>query len=156
MYTFLALMMLPLFIYIVFLSLSENSGRLTWVRLQQPQEQRYPFLQVHVGSFCVSVIHRTLTWTTGHLTCVCGRSYACGYTHGGLGTPTTSQHNILNSEKLSQFLFLCSWRGSNLRSMDLESDALYTKPSHPDTLQVSHPSIITRRPNPSAPQLTKN
>ena len=31
------------------LSLSGNSGRLTWVRLQQPQEQRNPVLQVHAG-----------------------------------------------------------------------------------------------------------
>ena len=35
------------------LSLSENSGCLTSVRLQQPQEQRYPILQVHAGSFRV-------------------------------------------------------------------------------------------------------
>ena len=27
-------------------SLAGNSGRLTWIRLQQPQEQRYPFLTV--------------------------------------------------------------------------------------------------------------
>ena len=33
------------------LSLSGNSGRLTWVRLQQPHEQRYPVLHVHAGSF---------------------------------------------------------------------------------------------------------
>ena len=40
-----------------------------------------------------------------------------------LGTPITSQHNIFYSEKLSQ-VFLCSRRGSNLGSLDLESDAL--------------------------------
>ena len=44
-------------------SLSGNSDRLTWVRLRQPQEQRYPVLQVLAGSFRVSVIYRTLTWT---------------------------------------------------------------------------------------------
>ena len=43
--------------------------------LQQPQEQRYPVLQVHDGSFRVSVIHRTETWTTGSLTCVRDHSY---------------------------------------------------------------------------------
>ena len=32
------------------------------------REQRYPVLQVHAGSFCVCVIHRTLTGTTGYLT----------------------------------------------------------------------------------------
>ena len=55
-------------------------------------------------------------------------------THRGLGTPTMSQHNIFDSEKLSQFFFLCSWRrrDSNLRSLDLGSDALATEPPrHP-------------------------
>ena len=34
----------------------------------QPQEQRYPaVLQVYAGSVRVSVIHQTLTWTTGAL-----------------------------------------------------------------------------------------
>ena len=45
-----------------------------------------------VQCFCVSVIHRTLTGTTGSLMCV--HSYACVYTWGW-GTPTRSQHNIL-------------------------------------------------------------
>ena len=40
---------------------------------------------MHAGYFCVSIIHQTLTWTTGSLTCV--RSYACMYTRGW-GTPT--------------------------------------------------------------------
>ena len=39
-------------------------------RLQQQQEQQYPVLQVHAWSFPVSVIHQTLTWITGSLTCV--------------------------------------------------------------------------------------
>ena len=47
---------------------------------------------------------------TGSLTCVRGHSYACVYTRG-LGTPTTSQHNIL-TRKNAQKLFLCTWRGS--------------------------------------------
>ena len=34
-------------------SLSGNSGGLTWVRLQQPQEQRYPFLAVCAVFLCV-------------------------------------------------------------------------------------------------------
>ena len=41
----------------------------------------------------VSVIHRTLTWTTGSLTCVRDHSYAWVYTQE-LGTPTAIQHNI--------------------------------------------------------------
>ena len=55
-----------------------------------------PVSKVHAGSLCVSVIHQTLTWTTGSLTCV--HSYACIYTRGWC-TPTMSQHNILTVEK---------------------------------------------------------
>ena len=71
------------------------------MRLQQPQEQRYPVQQVHAGSFCVSVIHQTLTWTTGSFTCVCDHSYACVYTRQLGTTPTACQHNSFYSEKLS-------------------------------------------------------
>ena len=49
------------FCFYTLLSLTGNSGRLTWLRLQQPQEQRYPVMQVSV--YRVSVVHRTLTWT---------------------------------------------------------------------------------------------
>ena len=86
-------------------------GRLTRVRLQQPREQRYPVLQVHAGSFDVSVIHQTVIWTVGSLTCIRDHSCACVYTQG-LGTPTASQHNIFDSEKLSQiFLVLLTRAG---------------------------------------------
>ena len=47
------------------------------------------YFSVHAGSFLVSETQRTLTWTTGSLTCVCDRSYACVYTRG-LGTQTAS------------------------------------------------------------------
>ena len=116
----------------IILPLPGNSDRLLSVRLQQSQEQRYPVTQVHVRSFRVSVIHKTLTWTTGSLTCVRDQSYACVYTRG-LGTATTSQHNVFDSKQLF-FLFklLCSWRGSNLGSLDLESDATPIEPPrHP-------------------------
>ena len=42
--------------------------------------------QCLLGYFDVAIIHRTLTWTTGSLTCVCGL-YACAYT---LGTSVNS------------------------------------------------------------------
>ena len=57
---------------------------------------------MHAGSFRVSVIHWTLTWTTGSLTSVRDHSCACVYTRG-LGTPATSQHNTFDSEKLTHF-----------------------------------------------------
>ena len=50
--------------------------------LQQPQQQRYPVLQVYAGSFRVSAIQRTLTGTTGSLTCIRDHSYACACTRG--------------------------------------------------------------------------
>ena len=59
-----------------------------------------------VQRFRVSVIHRTLTWTTGSLTCV--RSYACVYTWGW-ATPT-SQHNILTQKNSHKFV-LVLWAG---------------------------------------------
>ena len=46
--------------YTLYFPFQGNLGRLTSVRLQQPQEQRYPVLQVHAGAFCVSGIHLTL------------------------------------------------------------------------------------------------
>ena len=64
-----------------------------------------PVSRVAAGSFRVSVIHRTLTWTAGFLTCVRDYSYACVFTRG-LGTPTASQHNVLDLEKLSQFVIV--------------------------------------------------
>ena len=39
------------FFFYISLSLLENLSRLSWVRLQQPQEQRHPVLQMHAGSF---------------------------------------------------------------------------------------------------------
>ena len=68
-------------------------------------ESRFPTLinyKVHAGSFSVSIIHRTLTWTTGSWTWVRDHSCACVYARG-LGTPTASQHTIFDSEKLTIF-----------------------------------------------------
>ena len=83
-----------------------------------------------VQCFRVSVIHQSLTWTTGSLTCVRDHSYACVYTQG-LGTLTTSQHNILTKKNSHKFV-LCSGQSSNLGYLDLES-MLYQL-SHPTTL----------------------
>ena len=42
----------------------------------------------------------------------------------GLGTPTTNQHNILDSEKLSQFFFSCTPDGVRTSwSLDLEESS---------------------------------
>ena len=69
-----------------------------------PQSTGWLFclLLVHAGSFCVSIIHWTLTQTTGSLMCACDQYFACVYTQG-LGTPSASQHKIFDSEKLTSF-----------------------------------------------------
>ena len=67
------------------LSLSGNSGRLTLGKATAAARAALP--STSAGSFRVSVIHRTLIWTTGFLTCVRDHSYACEYTRE-LGTPT--------------------------------------------------------------------
>ena len=105
----------------------------------------YPCVsKVHAGFFHVSVIHWSLTGTTGSLTCIHGHSYACVCTPG-LGTPTSHQ-NIFDSEKLK--FVLCSWLGLNLVSLNLESDTtnwatpsaqsefyMWSSPSH--TLKIN-------------------
>ena len=58
-----------------------------------------PVSKLHAGSLHVSIIHHTLTWTTGSLACVCDHSCTCVHTQG-LGTPTASQHNF-DPEKLT-------------------------------------------------------
>ena len=84
---------------------------------------------MHAGSFCVSVIHPTLTWTTGSLTCV--RDHSCVHVYTwGLGTLTAIQHSIFDSEKFTFFFFLCSWQDSNLGPLDLQSNALPIEPPH--------------------------
>ena len=42
--------------FVLHLSLAGNLGRLTWVRLLQPQEQRYPFLPMCAVFLCVNSI----------------------------------------------------------------------------------------------------
>ena len=88
------------------------------------------YFSVHAGSLRVSVIHQTLTWTTGSLSCVRDHSCTCIYTRG-LGTLTASQLNMFDLEKLTIF-FLCSGWDSNLGPLDLQSDALPIEPPcHP-------------------------
>ena len=111
----------------ILLSLSENLGHLSWVRLQQSQEQRYPVLQVHAESIGVSIIHQTLTWIFNVRTW----SFLCMRTHTGVGHSQQKVSTTFWLRKTHKFC-LCSWRGSNLGSVDLESDTLPTEPPrHP-------------------------
>ena len=55
-----------------------------------------------LGSFRVSAIHQTPTWTTS-LTCVRDHSYLCVYTHTGIGhtDSESAQHGL--GKKLTSF-----------------------------------------------------
>ena len=104
--------------------------------LQQPQEQPLPSPNhCTLDLFRVSVIHRTLTWTTGSLTCVCDHSYACLYTLGVLGTYINSsepaQHFFDSEKNLEAFLMFLT--GFEICSWNVKSDALPIEPSrhHP-------------------------
>ena len=85
----------------------------TQLQLHCAKRQFSYCFSVLAGSFHVSIIHWTLTWTIGSLSCIRDHSCVCVYTQG-LSTPTASQHNIFESEKLTQ--------DSNLGPLDLESD----------------------------------
>ena len=107
----------------------ENSGHFPQGK-PTATESRYPTLinyKVHSGFFRVSVIHLTLTWITGSLTCVRDHSYARAYKRG-LDTPT-SQNIMFDSEKLSQFFLVLLTRFPT-SSLWIWSPTLY---------QLSHP-----------------
>ena len=76
---------------------------------------------VLAASFRGSVIHQTLTWTTGSLTCVRHHSYAYVYTWG-LGTLTARQH-ISDSEELTSFS--CAPNGLQILGHQILSQTLY-------------------------------
>ena len=102
-----------------------------------------PVSKVHAGSFRVSVtIHRTLTWTTGTLTCVRNHCNECVYARG-LGTPSTSQH-ILDTKKPIFFVLLtglepqsygsrcCCWSGLSSDSQKWYLESMYLYIFRPD------------------------
>ena len=91
--------------YTLYYPFREIRAAFTSVRLQQPQEQRYPVLPVHAGGFRVSLIHRTLTWS---LTCVRDHSYACVYIHTGVGHIDNVSALHFLTRKISDHFFLCS------------------------------------------------
>ena len=99
-----------------------NSGRMHSPKESQLQQTLINY-NVHAGSFGVSAIHRTLTWTTWSLTCVRDYSYACVRIHTGVGTPT-SQDNIFDWEKLSPF-FLVLLTGVRTSALRISSPTLY-------------------------------
>ena len=91
-----------------------------------------PVSKVHAGSFRVSVIHRTLTWTTGSLTCVrdhsCARIYIiCIRASVGHTDHESAQHFLLGKPHV----FLCS-SVTRFEPRAFEVDALPIEPPrHP-------------------------
>ena len=77
-----------------------------------------------------------LFMTPGSLRCVRENSYACVYTHG-LGTPTASQYNICDLEKLSQIVSCAAGAGG------VRTSGLWV--SSPTLYQLSHPVITLRK-----------
>ena len=92
-----------------FRSLSQRKASCCNSRTTQPQL----IIKCMLGLF-VSVIHQTLTWTTGSMTCVHDHSYACGYIYTGVGHTDNKSAQQFDSEKLTNFC-VCSWRGSNIK-----------------------------------------
>ena len=113
-----------IFILQFLLSLSWNLGCLTWVRLQQPQEQRYLVLQVHAGS--LNYHNPPNSDIDYRIFNVCTWSFLCVRVHTGVAHTVRTFLTQQNSHKF----FLCSWRrrDSNLQALHLES--LPTEPPH--------------------------
>ena len=100
-----------------------NSGRFPQENIAAT-ESRYSTLinyEVHARSFRASIAHRTLTRTTRSLTCI-RDSFL--YTRG-LGTSTASQHNIFDSEKLSQLSCAPDAHGVRTSGLSISSPTLY-------------------------------
>ena len=101
-------------------------GYHTWVKQQQPQEQCYP----------VGVLHPSALWVASCFCCPANSDTDCRifnmhtisflcrcvHIHTGVGYTDKSAHHFW--VKNLQIIFFCSWWGSNIWSLDLESDAL--------------------------------
>ena len=91
--------------------------------------------KVHAGSFRVSVIHRTLKWTTESQFNLRKWSFLCVHVHTGGGWAHSNESaQRFWLRKTHNFVF-CSRRDSNLGPFNLESDAL------PINEQPRHPSL---------------
>ena len=89
---------------------------------------------MHGGYVCISIIHRTLTWTTGSLTCtwsfVCMRILYTGVRH--TDSESAQTFTVLDSEKLSFLMLL-----TGFEPLDLQSNTLTTEPSSHPTVSIN-------------------
>ena len=101
-----------------------NVDYLTQVRLQQPQEQCYPVLQVHAGSFHVSIIH-----PNSDMVCRIFNmhmwSFLCVLIHTGVGNT--------DSESAQHF-----WIRKNLLRFSCAPDRTWTRVMHEIRTWVWH------------------
>ena len=125
---------------------------------QAATESCYPILinyKVHAGSFHVSVIHRTMTWTAGCLTCVHDNSYGsyvCVYTQGWayqqrvsttfwLGKTLTNLSCAPEGVRTFSLLLWCSTNFSHPTTVDLILESsLYLKQKQFWAVGVGQPS----------------
>ena len=144
---------------VFFLTLCCPNGNFPHIRVAFPQgnpaatESSYPTLinyKVHAGSFCVIIVHWTLTWTTGSLACVRDHSYAYVYTLGlhGHTDSKSAQHFWLWKNSLS---FSCAPDGVRTSSLWTSSPTLYQL-SHPVT---QYDMLWSRKKNPTKKQTNK-
>ena len=72
--------------------------RVVFPAKSQLRQSRATQLTVHAGCFSVSIVHRTLTCTTGALTCAQMLMHAIA--HGGLRTPEESPLKVDSGRKI--------------------------------------------------------
>ena len=70
--------------------ISPTSELLLLLSFERPQSSITLSPMVHAGYVCVAIIHQTLSWTTGSLSCAQMLMHAFAY--GGVWTPKESLH----------------------------------------------------------------
>ena len=91
-----------------------------------------PVLQAHAETFlCVSVIHRTLAWTTGPLARLRHYSYACVYTRG-VGSTDSSAAFLTRKNSLS-FSCAADWIRTRVSYVECELRRSTNQMSHTAT-----------------------
>ena len=89
-----------------------------FIALQRPQSSNWLFLSLMVrgGYVCVAIIYRTLTWTTGSLSCA--QMWMHAISHGGAPTAKESLHwkLTLGRKSLATPRNRTAWRSDALTS----------------------------------------
>ena len=124
-----------------------NSGRF-------PQERpaatasSYPILiyyKVHAGSFHVSIIHRTLTWTTLSLTCLRDPYYACVYAPGVGHTDSESAEHFRLGQFSQMFIVLLTQTGFEplVFGAGVRATPSPLRKTHPEITGLEHSLLLS-------------